>query len=395
MSAPPKIRAPLPARSGIAAASTSMNHAGYASTTTNGQQNEDTLGPLRDSRRLNVVKHDSTNAAGPSYDGRDDLDPKSTNNAAESKEEREESPKDDKMKGDNVSIQDASLLLGLRTSASGTSSPANTVTTHASLDDIKLSHTSSMEESVAREGPAAADAKSTATDRKPSPQLQHDLHQKQRQQAKPDFPARVPKNYPTRLALPEDDTKLNSLHCFIRTHLLEIFVVQPGKSKSPTHSTSATSSSIGRVGLRCVHCADARKRAPAQKFRDEAPMAIFYPKSVAEIYRLVTSWQRCHLRKCRNLPPSIRSEWDSLRESDKSRGKTAYWVKSAKHIGLVDCQSRAGGIRFDIPEDGGEGSKGESTGRTQDGSSGSDNNDKTKTSDQAAKPEKQPTNTAV
>jgi len=81
--------------------------------------------------------------------------------------------------------------------------------------------------------------------------------------------------------------------------------------------------------------------------RDEAPMAVFYPKSIAEIYRLVTSWQRCHLRKCRNLPPGLRSQWQALRESDKSRGKTHYWVTSAKQIGLVDCNSRAGGIRFD------------------------------------------------
>jgi len=35
-----------------------------------------------------------------------------------------------------------------------------------------------------------------------------------------------------------------------------------------------------------------------------------------------------------------------LRDNDKSRGKTHYWVTSAKQIGLMDCQSRAGGIRF-------------------------------------------------
>jgi len=75
-------------------------------------------------------------------------------------------------------------------------------------------------------------------------------------------------------------------------------------------------------------------------------MAVFYPKSIAEIYRLVTSWQRCHLRKCRNVPPAARARWQTLRDNDKSRGKTHYWVTSAKQIGLMDCQSRAGGIRF-------------------------------------------------
>ncbi|CAJ1936341.1 unnamed protein product [Cylindrotheca closterium] len=156
-----------------------------------------------------------------------------------------------------------------------------------------------------------------------------------------DFPAPIPENYPRRLALPQDDSKLNSLHCFLRSDLLDIFVVQKSQNKSPTHSPG---SSVGRVGLRCVHCAMTRK---SRDDRDEAPMAVFYPKSIAEIYRLVTSWQRCHLRKCRNLPPGLRSQWQALRESDKSRGKTHYWVTSAKQIGLVDCYSRAGGIRFD------------------------------------------------
>jgi hypothetical protein len=155
-----------------------------------------------------------------------------------------------------------------------------------------------------------------------------------------DFPCKVPDRYPTRLSLPYDASKLNSLHCFLRSELLEIFVVEKSKNKSPTHSPH---SSIGRVGLRCAHCFMVRR---GRGDRDEAPMALFYPKSIAEIYRLVTSWQRCHLRKCRNLPPAVRSQWQELRETDKSRGKTNYWVSSAKEIGLMDCQSRAGGVRF-------------------------------------------------
>lgn len=155
-----------------------------------------------------------------------------------------------------------------------------------------------------------------------------------------EFPCPVPENYPTRLCLPCDSSKLNTLHCFLRSELLEIFVVEKSRNKSPAHSPG---SSVGRVGLRCVHCAMARKQ---RDDRDEAPMAVFYPKSVAEIYRLVTSWQRCHLRKCRNLPPPVRSRWQALRDNDKSRGKTHYWVTSARHLGLADCNSRAGGVRF-------------------------------------------------
>lgn len=157
----------------------------------------------------------------------------------------------------------------------------------------------------------------------------------------------VPKSFPTRLSLPGDESWLNSLHCFLRSELLEVFVVEKSQTKSPTHSPG---SSVGRVGLRCVHCAAARRKKMAGQSDDrgEAPMAVFYPKCVSEIYRLVTSWQRCHLRKCRNLPPDVRARWTVLRETDKSRGKTQYWVTSAKEIGLVDCSSRAGGVRFAV-----------------------------------------------
>jgi hypothetical protein len=163
--------------------------------------------------------------------------------------------------------------------------------------------------------------------------------------------------HPTRLALPNDKLKLNALHCFIRSEMLEIFVVQPpnlstnpdanGEQPIPKHNPS---SAIGRVGLRCVHCGLRRMRennnSPPD---DEAPMAVFYPKRVSEIYRLVTSWQRCHVRKCQSLPPDVRKTWQSLRDTEKSRGKTAYWVEAAHEIGLVDCTSRAGGIRFRDP----------------------------------------------
>jgi hypothetical protein len=154
----------------------------------------------------------------------------------------------------------------------------------------------------------------------------------------------VPKNYPKRLALEDDDNKLNTLHCFIRSELLEIFVVDQSICSSPT-SASGSGSALGRVGLRCVHCAQERKRLKVNE-RDEAPMAVFYPKCVSEIYRLITSWQRCHLRKCRNLPPAVREQWDELRKEDRSRGKTAYWVTSATQLGLVDCQSKGRGVRF-------------------------------------------------
>ena len=159
-----------------------------------------------------------------------------------------------------------------------------------------------------------------------------------------------PFSLPSRLSVPEDESKLNSMHCFLRSELLELFVVETSKSHKvnldPSLSDSQgykVGSASGRVGLRCVHCAQARLRNAGSE--GEAPMAVFYPKSISELYRLVTSWQRVHLRKCRNLPPSVRERYEETRQ-DKSRGKTQWWVTSAGQIGLVDCPSKAGGIRF-------------------------------------------------
>ena len=152
--------------------------------------------------------------------------------------------------------------------------------------------------------------------------------------------------FPTRLALPDDENKLNSMHCFLRAELLELFVVESKPSKKdelPKVKDYVVGSSCGRVGLRCIHCAHARKMHGSD---GEAPMAVFYPKSISELYRLVTSWQRVHLRKCRNLPPTVHDTYSELKKNDKTRGKTQYWVTSARELGLVDCRSKAGGIRF-------------------------------------------------
>jgi hypothetical protein len=176
----------------------------------------------------------------------------------------------------------------------------------------------------------------------PSPSVEiekRDDSPKREVDIRPDF-------LPTRLALADDENKLNSMHCFLRSELLELFVVESKPSKNDEQEKVkdyVVGSSCGRVGLRCIHCSQARKLHGSD---GEAPMAVFYPKSISELYRLVTSWQRVHLRKCRNLPPSVHETYSKLKNNDKSRGKTQYWVTSARELGLVDCNSKAGGIRF-------------------------------------------------
>lgn len=154
-----------------------------------------------------------------------------------------------------------------------------------------------------------------------------------------------PTEYPQRLAQPEDKERLNQLHCYIRSELLELVVIQPADGTQDRDSfgkiqTSTDPQQIGRVGLRCVHCsmsADGGRTGPS--------MAIFYPKSTGEIYRLVTSWKRCHLRKCKNIPKSVRDELNRLGEV-KARGKTSYWSDSAAELGLINMPTKIGGICF-------------------------------------------------
>ena len=154
-----------------------------------------------------------------------------------------------------------------------------------------------------------------------------------------------PTDYPKRLSMPQDKERLNQLHCFMRSDLLEVVVIQPADDSKENDTFSKTPTStdplqIGRVGLRCVHCSmshDGGRTGPS--------MSTFYPKCTSEIYRLVTSWKRCHLSKCKNIPKSVREELSRLNQV-KARGKTSYWTESAAELGLVDMPTKIGGICF-------------------------------------------------
>ena len=89
---------------------------------------------------------------------------------------------------------------------------------------------------------------------------------------------------PKRLAMPEDPNELNSLHCFVRKNLLEVFELPPQKKKGKP----------GRVGLRCVFCSHLPR-----KDRSGTTMCSFYPKSLQDLYRSVMTWQRIHFRVCK------------------------------------------------------------------------------------------------
>ncbi|KAL7546960.1 hypothetical protein ACHAWF_010278 [Thalassiosira exigua] len=203
--------------------------------------------------------------------------------------------------------------------------------------------------------------------------------------------------HPDRLAHEDDKEEVNQLHRYVRSHLLEVFVVPHQDSKAASNgseedeegasSPSADSGSSdqaervtrrravpvktayatpaatairhypGRVGLRCVHCAHVRRRPSSSsssrssstssaKGAAKASKAAFYPLRLKNIYREVCAWQRIHFKKCRHVPPGVRERYDHYKRIDTSRGKVRYWEMSAKKIGVSDNTEREDGIAF-------------------------------------------------
>lgn len=167
------------------------------------------------------------------------------------------------------------------------------------------------------------------------------------------------REFPTRLFTPNDRIELNGVHCFIRKELLELFVVKespqhhsliPTVSKDDEESfgqryTQTVSSldyqSSVRVGLRCVFCSKHTGRAC-----ENTSMRMFYPRKINDLYKMINTFQRVHFARCSFVPLEVKKKYEILKSEDKSRGKKAYWVASAKAIGLVDDDKYGGGLRF-------------------------------------------------
>jgi hypothetical protein len=76
-----------------------------------------------------------------------------------------------------------------------------------------------------------------------------------------------------RLAVSNDKQHLNSLHCFVRSELLEVFVLDD--IENDEEDAPSNNQYCNRVGLRCVQCG--RK---SKKDRHGTSMSTFFPKSI-------------------------------------------------------------------------------------------------------------------
>jgi hypothetical protein len=74
---------------------------------------------------------------------------------------------------------------------------------------------------------------------------------------------------------------------------------------------------------------------------------VCYPSSISRIYQTVADMQRFHFEHCREIPKQVLQIYRNLKTT-RPRGvgsPQAYWVQSAKSMGLVDTDN---GIRFDV-----------------------------------------------
>lgn len=73
-------------------------------------------------------------------------------------------------------------------------------------------------------------------------------------------------------------------------------------------------------------------------------MNTFFPKSLKDLYRAVCTWQRIHFKACQHIAEAVKKEYRHLKDADKSRGKKAHWIKSAKDMGFCNIDDGRSGI---------------------------------------------------
>jgi hypothetical protein len=192
-------------------------------------------------------------------------------------------------------------------------------------------------------------------------------------------------------SIPTQDTQsLSNRQCYIRTHLIELFIAnemdvqsRPTKGKQKIY--------CGQVGIRCAYCVAAaaggggtgddgndndgggddtshypndwtlnaktvapsvggdnttsRQRQPPPPPPPRAERAICYPQSISRIYQTVADMQRRHFEKCPYIPVVVMGTYKSLK-STRPRGENNpahYWESSAREIGLIDSDGSSSG----------------------------------------------------
>uniref|UniRef100_A0A7S4NBI8 Orc1-like AAA ATPase domain-containing protein n=1 Tax=Odontella aurita TaxID=265563 RepID=A0A7S4NBI8_9STRA len=163
----------------------------------------------------------------------------------------------------------------------------------------------------------------------------------------------------SRLSHPDDKRYLCELLCFVRFQI-EAFVVSPD-IRDPRFRRLDGKIGVGRVGLRCVHCArNSGGGVTGGVGREESPLpslpvsrngAVSYPKAIRLIYQSVRNWQRVHMMSCPSVPREVKERCNALKTSKgRATPKTGvptgrYWEECCKRMGMIDTDD---GIKIGI-----------------------------------------------
>ena len=143
------------------------------------------------------------------------------------------------------------------------------------------------------------------------------------------------------LCKPTDKQSLSDRQCYVRSQFVEMFEAKES-DVSARHSKGAQRLRVGQIGIRCMHCAFLNSKNRAER-------ATCYPSSISRIYQTVADMQRFHFEACTEIPNSMKTTYKSLKTT-RPRGQgspQAYWVASAKNLGLIDTSE---GIRLSRDE---------------------------------------------
>ncbi len=136
------------------------------------------------------------------------------------------------------------------------------------------------------------------------------------------------------LTTEKDKDSLSDRQCFVRSHLVEVFVANKADIAARHSRGGSQKLSEDQIGLRCAYCVKLKPR-------DRAQRAICYPSSISRIFQAVADMQRFHFESCAAIPPKMLAEYKLLKTT-RPKGVCSpreYWDKSAREIGLVDSST--------------------------------------------------------
>ena len=158
------------------------------------------------------------------------------------------------------------------------------------------------------------------------------------------------------LAMAEDKLYLTELQCWVRQNL-ELFSASSVDIEHSSYGGGRRSSVVlGKIGVRCIHCARAAKAAvdasnPFDRFLWPTA-AISYPFNMNGLYTACTQKPHLHFNHCPYLPDNEKLNLKELtqdvpdRPIKRVRGGvpgSLYYVIAAKRVGLLEVED---GMRF-------------------------------------------------